>query len=165
MSNKIIKAHGDATDPDGDGKIVIPHVCNDIGKWGKGFVKALSSKWPETRKFYMKWYRDGVAQNRKFKLGHTTFLQVEETDEKEIVVANMIAQHKIAEMGDTKKPIRYAALVRCMAEVAIYCQKEDASIHAPVFGCGLAGGAKEVVFSMINELWISRGISVTVYNY
>lgn len=167
MGNEIIQAHGDVTNPNATGKIIIPHVCNDIGKWGRGFVMALSKRWPKTRKAYMDWYHSGydVDQDAKFKLGHTMFVKASKTKTREIYVANMIAQHKIAVMGETEKPIRYAALARCMAEVARYAQKKNASIHAPVFGCGLAGGSKEVVFSLINELWISRGISVTVYNY
>ena len=37
---------GDATQPIGDGAKIIVHVCNDIGGWGRGFVLALTKKWP-----------------------------------------------------------------------------------------------------------------------
>ncbi|RKW18275.1 MAG: Appr-1-p processing protein, partial [Capnocytophaga sp.] len=40
---KYIKA--DATFPQSEGNIIIPHICNDIGAWGKGFVLALSKRW------------------------------------------------------------------------------------------------------------------------
>lgn len=33
---------------------VIIHVCNDINRWGKGFVLAVSKKWPEAAKVYHK---------------------------------------------------------------------------------------------------------------
>ncbi len=36
---------GDATAPIGIGNKIIVHICNDIGRWGKGFVMALSKKW------------------------------------------------------------------------------------------------------------------------
>jgi len=36
--------HGDATAPKADGPVVIVHVCNDVGKWGKGFVLAVSKR-------------------------------------------------------------------------------------------------------------------------
>ena len=38
---------GDATAPEGDGPKIIVHVCNDVGGWGRGFVMAISKRWPE----------------------------------------------------------------------------------------------------------------------
>jgi hypothetical protein len=45
--NAIDYRTGDATDPVGEGARIICHVCNDIGGWGRGFVVALSKRWPE----------------------------------------------------------------------------------------------------------------------
>lgn len=38
---------GDATRPQDQGAKIIVHICNDIGGWGKGFVVAISRRWPE----------------------------------------------------------------------------------------------------------------------
>ena len=38
---------GDATQPVGEWPKIIVHVCNDIGGWGRGFVTAISKRWPE----------------------------------------------------------------------------------------------------------------------
>ena len=54
---ELLYFEGDATSPIGDGKKIIPHVCNDIGGWGKGFVLALSKKWPEPEEYYRKFFR------------------------------------------------------------------------------------------------------------
>lgn len=35
---------GDATRPDTDGPVIIVHVCNDVGGWGRGFVVAISKR-------------------------------------------------------------------------------------------------------------------------
>ena len=43
---------GDATTPQGDGHKIIVHVCNDLGKWGKGFVLAISKRWKEPEATY-----------------------------------------------------------------------------------------------------------------
>jgi O-acetyl-ADP-ribose deacetylase (regulator of RNase III) len=43
---------GDATAPGGPGPGVIAHVCNDSGGWGKGFVLAVSRRWPEPEAAY-----------------------------------------------------------------------------------------------------------------
>ena len=43
---------GDATAPVADGPKIIAHICNDIGAWGRGFVLAISRRWPEPEKAY-----------------------------------------------------------------------------------------------------------------
>jgi O-acetyl-ADP-ribose deacetylase (regulator of RNase III) len=45
---KYIK--GDATNPVSEGEKIICHICNDIGRWGKGFVLAISRRWKEPEK-------------------------------------------------------------------------------------------------------------------
>src|SRR5262245_8320884 len=40
MMTAITYVKGDATSPQADGNKIIAHVCNDVGKWGKGFVLA-----------------------------------------------------------------------------------------------------------------------------
>jgi len=49
---KIEYVKGDATAPTGDGQKIIVHVCNDLGKWGKGFVLAISRRWKTPEKAY-----------------------------------------------------------------------------------------------------------------
>ncbi|MFJ6385555.1 hypothetical protein ACIQI7_36810, partial [Kitasatospora sp. NPDC092039] len=49
---EITYVRGDATTPQGKGVKVIAHVCNDLGGWGKGFVLALSRRWPEPEAAY-----------------------------------------------------------------------------------------------------------------
>ncbi|GGJ45802.1 hypothetical protein GCM10010121_066360 [Streptomyces brasiliensis] len=44
--SEIKYVRGDATVPSGKGVKAIAHVCNDVGGWGKGFVLALSRRWP-----------------------------------------------------------------------------------------------------------------------
>ncbi len=44
---------GDATDPEGDGSKVIVHIGNDVGKWGKGFVLAISNRWKDPERTYI----------------------------------------------------------------------------------------------------------------
>ena len=48
---------GDATAPRGDGGKIIAHVCNDVGAWGKGFVLALSRRWPQLAQAFKQWYQ------------------------------------------------------------------------------------------------------------
>ena len=81
---------GDATHPEGHGHKIIVHVCNDIGRWGKGFVLAISKRWQEPEKAYRQWYAHPAGDNR-MELGKIQPVRVED----DIAVINMIAQKGI----------------------------------------------------------------------
>ncbi len=65
----------DATAPEAEGSKIIVHVCNDIGVWGKGFVLALSRRWPLAEQRYRTWHR-GMENDLPFALGQVQFVQV-----------------------------------------------------------------------------------------
>ena len=82
----IIYTTGDATAPEGAGHKIIAHICNDIGGWGKGFVVAISRKWPEPESDYRRWY---AARDRNdFGLGAVRVVSVAD----DVSVANMIGR-------------------------------------------------------------------------
>ncbi|MCA9488336.1 MAG: hypothetical protein KC621_00375 [Myxococcales bacterium] len=145
---------GDATRPIGQGPKIIAHVCNDIGKWGRGFVLALSGRWPEPRARYLAWF--GTTD---FALGNVQFVQVEP----DLWVANLIGQHGIRRRaGDT--PVRYPAIRAGLARVADFASKQGASVHMPRIGAGLAGGDWGTIEPIVLEELVAEGIDVTVYD-
>ncbi len=149
---------GDATQPQGDGPKIVAHVCNDIGRWGKGFVLALSKRWKEPEHAYKEWFREG----HNFELGQVQFVPVSA----DITVANMIAQHRVAVKGETgPPPIRYDALEQALAQVAEQSLDRCASVHMPRIGCGVAGGRWEQVEPMVVRQLCERNIAVTVYDF
>jgi hypothetical protein len=99
---------GDATRPSGQGRKIIAHICNDQGRWGKGFVVAISARWPEPEEIYCTWF----DENAEFELGAVQFVQVE----RDIFVANMIGQEGIREKSGIP-PIRYAAVWSALQKV------------------------------------------------
>ena len=147
---------GDATYPIGDGPKVIVHVCNDIGAWGAGFVVALSKRWSQPEAQYRAWKRSKM----NFQLGYVQPVRVEE----DVVVLNMIGQHGIRSIANLI-PLRYDALRTCLEKVAKYCKNQNASIHMPRIGCGLAGGRWEKVEEIINETLLAEGLEVYVYDF
>ena len=52
----------------------ICHVCNDVGGWGKGFVVAISQRWPQPEAQYRAWYAQGEAAG--FRLGAIQLVDV-----------------------------------------------------------------------------------------
>lgn len=149
---------GDATCPIGDDKKIIIHCCNDLvpGRWGRGFVLALN-KWPEPKAEYMKWSKQGKKSG--YKLGNLQFVKVAD----DIVVCNMIGQHNIKTQNGLP-PIRYSAISTCLEKIAIATIRNDASIHCPRFGAGLAGGSWDTIEVLLKEHLCAQDIQVTVYD-
>lgn len=158
MSGKIKYVVGDATQPIGDGVKIIAHVCNDIGKWGKGFVIAISNRWRKPEYEFKKWYAE--RETNDFALGAVQLVSVDES----LYVANMIGQHTVCEK-DGLPPIRYEALETCLSAVSGHALRLGASVHMPRIGCGLAGGEWTKVSPIIEHLLTAQNVSVTVYDF
>lgn len=135
----------------------IPHVCNDINKWGSGFVVPLGTHFPEAKtEFY------AYARNTPY-LGELQMVQAQKVP---VVICNMFAQKGTRPDAEGRPPIRYDALMKCMIAVkeeALRIQKYNKKviIACPMFGAGLAGGDWPVIEAMILKLW--DGLDVNVY--
>ncbi|WP_344663116.1 Appr-1-p processing protein [Catenulispora subtropica] len=158
MQRGIEHAMGDATRPQGSGPRLIAHVCNDAGGWGRGFVLALSKRWPEPEAAFRAWYRDRADSG--FALGAVQFVPVGE----DIVVANMVGQHGYGPHPEDDPPVRYAAIASALAAVGEKARELSASVHMPRIGCGLAGGRWERIEPLIVEHLVRRDVPVTVYD-
>lgn len=154
----ITYVRGDATAPQGKGVKLIVHVCNDLGGWGRGFVLALSRRWPEPEAAYRRWHRERAGND--FALGAVQFVRVGEW----VWVANLVGQRGIRR-GSKGVPVRYEAIDAGLALVARKAVELGASVHMPRIGCGLAGGRWERVAPSIEERLVRRGIPVTVYDH
>lgn len=154
----IVTIKGDATCPQAAGNKIICHICNDIGKWGTGFVLALSARWPEPERAYREWY-NGRAGN-DFALGAVQLVRVEPY----VWVANMVGQHGIRG-GSGGPPIRYTAVDECLRKAGTHAAELKATVHMPRIGCGLAGGKWEKIEPLIVRNLCERGVDVTVYDF
>ncbi|MFD3788503.1 macro domain-containing protein [Streptomyces cyaneofuscatus] len=154
----ITYVRGDATAPQGKGVKVIAHVCNDLGGWGKGFVVALSRRWPEPEAAYRRWHRERAGND--FALGAVQFVQVGQY----LWVANMVGQRGMR-TGSKGVPVRYEAIETALGAVAVRAGELRASVHMPRIGCGLAGGKWSRVEPIIEGCLTGEGVSVTVYDH
>jgi len=164
---KIENRVGDVLASRVNGLKLIPHVCNDMGGWGSGFVVAISRKWSQPEAAYRKWSKSKSCKQLgvdvPFGLGNTQFIRTEDNT----VVANMVAQHNTIHQG--YKPIRYASLMRCMERVAAIAMdmstRIPVEIHAPKFGSALAGGNWDFIEELINEIWVANNIKVVIFTF
>ncbi|WTW93384.1 Appr-1-p processing protein [Streptomycetaceae bacterium NBC_01309] len=158
MSSPVTYLKGDATAPQGKGVKIIAHVCNDAGGWGKGFVLAVSRRWKEPEAAFRLWYRGRSGND--FALGAVQFVQVEPY----VWVANMIGQHG-TRTGSKGPPVRYEAIGKALAQVAVRAGELGASVHMPRIGCGLAGGRWALVEPLVEGSLVVAGVAVTVYDF
>ena len=148
---------GDATQPEGGGTRIIVHVCNDSGAWGRGFVMAISRRWPAPEARYRAWFLQKGFGGRPFGLGEVQFVKVED----QLFVANLIGQHGVRGRSNPA-PIRYEAVRQGLRRVGVIACQTKASIHMPRIGCGLAGGNWDLMGPIIEtELSI---LPVTIYD-
>ncbi|MFJ9370252.1 macro domain-containing protein [Nocardia sp. NPDC101769] len=154
---EIVYETGDATAPSAIGSAIIAHICNDLGRWGKGFVIAVSARWPQPERAYRDWYKQ--RDSNAFGLGSVQFVRVAS----DLHVANMIGQHGIRSSAGGP-PIRYDAVDQSLEKLADFAAVSNASVHMPRIGCGLAGGTWDRIERLIHDRLSSRGISVVVYD-
>ncbi len=156
MNSQITYLQGDATRPEIAGNRIIVHICNDIGGWGKGFVMAISKRWPQPENAYRTWFKEQA----NFELGQIQLVQVES----DIWVCNLIGQHKLNRDADGNPPIRYKAIEDGLDRLCNEVRALNATVHMPRIGCGLAGGTWDKVEPIIERTLISKGINVFVYD-
>ena len=156
--SEITYVRGDATVPSVKGVKVIAHVCNDVGGWGKGFVLALSRRWPQPEEAYRAWHRERASND--FALGALQLVRVKP----DVWVANMVGQRGVR-TGSKGVPVRYDAIDTALARLADRALELGASVHMPRIGCGLAGGKWSRVEPLVTERLVGRGVAVTVYDH
>ena len=147
---------GDATAPLSPPPLLIAHVCNDIGRWGRGFAAALSARWPVLRPAFRAWYQDRASND--FALGAVQFVEVAPG----LWVANMVGQRGILRKNRSDAPVRYDALLTALQTTADFAQARQASVQMPRIGAGLAGGDWDQIVPLIEQTLLSAGIPTTV---
>lgn len=154
--------------------VIIPHVCNNQGAWGAGFVLPLAKAYPNTRDYYLKWFKtrrsdiapveitkeygmdDCTTHTGTFAIGQVQLIMVRP----DVAVANMVAQT----LGG-KRPLSYKYLGRCMERVSSFCKGMEfigktPRIVCPMFGSGLAGGNWNFIEQLIEDHWGFMDIDV-----
>jgi len=154
-------------------RTIIPHVCNNENKWGRGFVVPLVEHYFSARQEFADWANRGYyVQNKQdgsyylvpYRIGYTQFVNVDTT----VYVSNMIGQVLYVQYGSIRqyRPLYYNKLADCMEQVARFVWENrnlDLKILAPKFGSELAGGKWEFVECLIQDIW--DGIPVTIVEY
>ncbi|MFB4359813.1 macro domain-containing protein [Pantoea sp. BS_8] len=134
---------GDASIPFKE-SVIILHVVNNLGKWGKGFVLSLSKRYPLAKEKYLASSRIG------YKMGDVQFIEVDTLNR--VFVANMVAQEGIKKsQRDAKRYISYEALEECLEIASDYALCNRLEVQMPMIGAGLGGGDWQVIIDIIKD--------------
>ena len=169
---------GDATSPVSSvssGHKLIIHCCNDEGRWGAGFVLALTKKWPWVERSYREWYNNSanggmpspdervkIFSDDPFESFHLGAIQVVDVAE-DISVVNMIGQDGCGKDKYDHPPVRYYAIEEALKKIRKVAYSRLSSIHCPRFGAGLAGGNWDIIHYML-DIYLEDQ-NVTVYDF
>lgn len=152
---------GDATDPvlDPQGQgILLAHVCNDQGGWGRGFSGALSQRFAAAETTYRCWAAGRLPGAPAFELGQVLFVPVTPA----ITVAHLLAQHGYR-AARHPVPLDYAALSQALHRLALEAQRRASMVHMPRIGAGLGGGDWTRIAALIEQHLCRQGVAVWVY--
>ena len=130
--------------------ILVPHICSNGNAFNSLFAKQVLMKYPIVEQNY------AILDGKSF--GHSQFVSVKKTSNKELLFVNMISQD-IVHKKPNHRTLSYAALVKCMYQVHLYIQdykskKEDliVEIHTPKNNRGVQWN----LFSeLIEDMWSS----------
>ena len=139
--------------------IIIPHVCNNANAFGAGFAAAVAQHYPIVKENYH------LLNGKQF-LGYTQFVTAASNKEYgyKIIFANMIAQNGV-NYKPNNRLLNYGALVKSMISVSQFISQNfdknnPVQIHAPKFGCGLAGGDWHFIQELIKDIWTNQIVFV-----
>lgn len=183
MINYVI---GDATQPidvpevvwykDNDPELpvhskAIVHVCNDLGRWGSGFVMALSKRFdkpyydiPTPQQAYLDFALGKPLHYSQddFRIGAVQIVRVEPVgNEHNLWVVNLIAQRGIVNEFNPQ-PVAYMNyfwLEHALRKTRMQLGGK-VSYHMPRIGCGLGGSTWDEIEPVIQRAMPNEHITV-----
>lgn len=146
---------GDATHPV-KSPAIISHVVNDQGRWGSGFVLAVSKEDPKPQASYHKWFKN---TNGNLPLGAVQIIGFKDNHK----IANMVAQHGVKPKFG-RPPIRYRALEHALKNVYKTAYKDRKwTVHMPRIGAARAGGDWKKIEKIIKSCIADYPVETFIY--
>lgn len=132
--------------------IVVCHITNIFGIFGSGFAASVREIYPKTNAKY-------VEKCRFYDLNDYRPM-VFFTPEDFGFFANMTCQTSFG----AQRNASYADLVTCMEDVVTFCEQSNITkLYCPKFGAGTCGLNWDFIEALIEDIWISSKLNVTVF--
>lgn len=149
--------------------IIVPNLCNTLYKYGGVFGNRLTDKYPIVRESYNILGKTFIANNP----GYVQFVEVLHKQNNYLIVANMIAQHKIIDQINHTRGIDYYSLVSSMSKIKNYIltlkekyhdEYYDISIHSYKFGSTKDCNAKwPFIINLMEDIWLKH-LNIYIYS-
>lgn len=143
--------------------IVVAHIVNNVGAFGKGFAGGIAEKFSYATNRYRECWR-------AYDLGDNQYIWTPPIIDKtynDVIICNMFAQEGLPSQNN-RHPLRLDALVSCLVELAKYCREaeDDAEIQVwmPRIGTGYGGGSWDLIEPMIRGTLCASGIKTVVFD-
>lgn len=146
--------YGDATNPRGDGKIIIAQVINSSGGLGFGFGRAMSQTYPNSKKSVIDWKKD----KEDFRLGNHKIIKENDL----LYIFQILAQEGIYPKNEII-PLKYDKLRLGLISLKDFALSINATVHMPAIGAGQAGGDWNIIKGMIYDELIMHNVDTTIY--
>jgi O-acetyl-ADP-ribose deacetylase (regulator of RNase III) len=148
---------GDVTKPQGTGRKIIAHGCNNLGIMGAGVAVAIARRWRQAEEEYKAFCAKTADKN--LLPGKVQYSRVAE----DLWIANAITQYGLRSHTNPV-PVSYTAITECFTSIREFAKQENTSVHMPRIGCGLGGGNWIKVEELLYEHLLVDNISIHIYD-
>lgn len=140
-----------------DSNIVVAQVNNTAGIQGAGFARTVRELYPNTDEEYSAYCEFHGLSDPESYFPSTMF-----TKEDFGYFGNMVVQTGMS--GSQCRNATYPDLMRAMEEVRDFCFENGITeIWGPKFGSALCGMEWAFIEELINDIWLSAGLNVTIF--
>jgi len=135
---------------------IIAHCVNCQGVMGSGVAKTIKQKWPDVFRTYEA--KCKLTYNPNLLFGLCQIIQIE----KKKGIANLFGQEYY---GKEKRHLNYEYLYLALEDLAKQMKslKLESVAFPDMIGCGLAGGEREIIYSMIQTIF--KDFKVELWKY
>ncbi|MEG0869778.1 MAG: hypothetical protein RSD49_08405 [Hafnia sp.] len=150
-------------------RLVILNNVSNVGAWDSKVSVAISEGDGAPEAAYKKWFGDNFYEDRSgeqvpFNLGFVQFVPYKPIAG--AAVCNVIGYEGVSDEEDTRSPIRYFAIAKCLTEVYQRLAESVAQgkkVEVAVSQQFAAGGSWNWVSLLLKELAHVTGVPTTVY--
>lgn len=139
---------------------IIAHGVNCRGAFGSGVAGQIARLFPFAKQQYLEKYR-----REGWRLGDVQFVKINECWEhgEYRYIVNCATQDNYG--YDRKKYVDYDAVGVCLNKLFEFAEGTSAGIAIPWIGCGLAGGDKDILRTILQQTLQEKTIHLEVWEF
>ena len=158
MTDNVILWSGDACNCEDGVPTLLAHVVNNRGLWGAGFVLAISRRWPEIERYYLKRCKAYEERSEEL-LGSIQCVEATQN----ITVVNMFAMAGVYHSRYNPTPLQTNYLFRCLQALRRKAETDGYRvIQMPKIGAGLARGDWSTILKIIKTVFAGSSVIVKI---